>query len=39
VITASNFKLCQHQWRVFDDSGVSLMADTKQVPDLNLSYY
>ena len=24
VVTASNFKLCQHQWRVFDDAGVGL---------------
>jgi hypothetical protein len=31
VVTASNFKLCQHQWRVFDDAGVSLMAETAQV--------
>lgn len=31
VVTASNFKLCQHQWRVFDDLGVHLFAETKQV--------
>ena len=31
IVTASNFKLCQHQWRVFDDAGVSLMADTRQI--------
>eukprot|EP00277_Geminigera_cryophila_P031941 CAMPEP_0173063384 /NCGR_PEP_ID=MMETSP1102-20130122/4355_1 /TAXON_ID=49646 /ORGANISM="Geminigera sp., Strain Caron Lab Isolate" /LENGTH=657 /DNA_ID=CAMNT_0013930183 /DNA_START=160 /DNA_END=2132 /DNA_ORIENTATION=+ len=30
-VAGSNFKLCQHQWRVFEDAGVSLMADTKQV--------
>jgi len=24
VVTASNFKLCQHQWRVFDDLGVRM---------------
>jgi hypothetical protein len=31
IITATNILLCQHQWRVFKDAGVSMFGDPAQV--------
>jgi len=31
IVTASDFKLCQFQWGVIEDSGISFIADTAQI--------